>query len=84
MIPFFANIGNNTLCDPVSGANECADYSTDNDASVGIVVDDLNHDGVADVVAANQGEPSRVCLGNGDGTHTCSDVSPDVGFATDP
>ena len=82
VIPFFANIGTNFLCNPVSGANECTPYSTDNDATIDMVVGDLDHDGVADAVAANQGGPNRVCLGNGDGTHTCSDLSPDVEFFT--
>ena len=42
----------------------------------------VDGDGNLDAVFANVGEPNRVCLGDGGGGFTCSDVSTDTNIST--
>lgn len=61
----------------------CADVSPDTQDSIDVAAGDLNGDGKLDLVFANTeqippvGFRNRVCLGDGAGAFTCSDVSSD-------
>ncbi len=46
--------------------------------SPSMALGDVNGDTKVDAVFANQNQPNRVCLGDGAGGFTCSDVSSDT------
>lgn len=82
----FANSSNqlNRVClGDGTGLLNCDDVDTDRHQSLDVVLGDVNNDGNIDSVFANSGsvgppQTNRVCLGNGTGSFTCSDVSPDI------
>ena len=59
----------------------CVDINTDTLRSFEVALGDLNKDGNLDAVFANFDEPNHVCLGDGRGSFSCSDISEDS-FAT--
>ena len=68
-----------------TGGFTCSDVSDDTNDSSGIALGDVNGDTFLDAVFANggpfpitDGEQNRVCLGDGTGGFTCSDVSDDT------
>ena len=74
-----------------TGGFTCSDVSDDTNDSLGIALGDVNGDTSLDAVFANfsnphvpnlQG-PNRICLGDGTGGFTCSDVSPDFNISYD-
>ncbi|MFB0536122.1 MAG: FG-GAP-like repeat-containing protein, partial [Anaerolineae bacterium] len=80
----FANLGQrNRVClGNGLGGFTCSDVSTDTNQSRGVAPGYVNGDGNLDAVFANSipvvGQRNRVCLGNGSGGFTCSDVSTDA------
>ena len=67
-----------------TGAFTCSDVSADSDSSYGVALGDVNGDTFLDAVFANSSwgpnivVANRVCLGDGTGDFTCSDVSADI------
>ena len=85
----FANGDNqpNQIClGDGTGRFTCSAVSTDRDESQGVALGDVNDDSFLDAVFANirqfgpniRGERNRICLGDGTGQFTCSDVSTDI------
>jgi len=75
--------GRNRVClGDGNGGFSCDDVSTDTNSTWDVGVVDVDRDGHLDAVFANLNDPvgqrDRVCLGNGTGLFTCSDVSTDV------
>jgi hypothetical protein len=75
--------GRNRVClGDGNGGFSCNDVSTDTNSTWDVGLVDVDRDGHLDAVFANLGSPQgqrdRVCLGNGTGLFTCSDVSPDL------
>ena len=75
--------GRNRVClGDGNGGFNCSNVSTDTNSTWDVGLVDVDRDGHLDAVFANLGSPNgqrdRVCLGNGTGLFTCSDVSPDV------
>jgi hypothetical protein len=87
---FASHIGENRLrLGNGDGSFFCGDLSDDTNRAWGVALGDLDGDGDLDAVFANFGdfvsdetERNRVCVGNGAGGFTCSDVSQDSGHAT--
>jgi len=90
----FANVGSgfpggtpNRVClgDGAGGFHSCSNVSGDSNRTFGVALNDLNGDSLLDAVFANRGlvgpQRNRVCLGDGVGGFSCSDVSTD-GFGT--
>jgi hypothetical protein len=65
-----------------SGGFTCSDVSADTNNSWDVAVGDVDRDGGLDVIFANFNDPvgqrNRVCLGDGSGGFSCSDVSTDA------
>ena len=65
-----------------SGGFTCSDAGTDAFASSHVVLADVNRDGKLDAVfadaASGNSEKSRLCIGNGSGGFTCSDIAADA------
>ena len=64
-----------------SGGFTCSDVSSDTNRSFGVALGDVDGDTKLDAVFSNAGDAgvsNRVCLGNGSGGFTCSDVSSDT------
>ena len=66
-----------------TGRFACSDVSADTNFSWGVALGDINGDAFLDAVFANLNRPdirgqNRVCLGDGTGHFTCSDVSTDA------
>jgi hypothetical protein len=80
-----AKIGINQVCfNDGSGAfTSCSDIDTgdiDRFFSFAVDTDDLNGDGHVDAVFSNNdGQPHRVCAGDGAGGFTCTDVASELG-----
>lgn len=82
---FFANgqfatgAEDNRLCRAAgAGGWSCADISGEEAFSAGVASSDLNGDGLADTVFANQdGAHNQACLADGSGGFTCDDVGAD-------
>ena len=82
----FANIGANRIClGDGAGGFTCSDVSANTNNSSGVALGDVNGDTFLDAVFANSGFPTErnlVCLGDGTGRFTCSDVSVDANFSS--
>jgi len=75
-----------------AGNFSCSDVSTDKNASAGVALGDVNGDTRLDALFANNdllpppfvspGQRNRVCLGDGAGVFSCSDVSTDKNNST--
>ena len=88
----FANSFNqpNRIClDDGTGGFTCSDVSADTNISGGVALGDVNDDTLLDAVFANSPDPdqpnpgtNRICLGDGMGDFTCSDVSADTNDST--
>ena len=81
------NPGTNRVClGDGTGGFTCSDVNADTNASIGVALGDVNGDTSLDAVFANFGpsffpfigERNRICLGDGMGGFTCSDVSADT------
>ena len=81
------NPGTNRVClGDGTGGFTCSDVNADTNASIGVALGDVNGDTFLDAVFANFGpsffpfigERNRICLGDGMGGFTCSDVSVDT------
>ncbi|MCP5149178.1 MAG: VCBS repeat-containing protein [Chromatiales bacterium] len=76
---WYANDGSATPFAGVGGA----DVTTDAQATLAIVLGDVDGDGHLDLVAGNAGQPSRLYLGNGTATPFVGVAGIDVGTGTD-
>jgi len=82
----FASFNVNRVClGDGAGGFTCSDVSTDTNDSWGAALGDVDGNGTLDAVFANtsegvisSGKENRVCLGDGAGSFTCSDVSTDA------
>ena len=75
-----------------TGCFTCSDVSADTKLSLGVALGDVNGDTFLDAVFANDGlnfgrwidnAENRICLGDGTGSFTCSDVSVDSSRSED-
>ena len=82
--PWFTFGGVNQVClGDGTGRFTCSDVSADTNVSKGVVLGDVNGDSFLDAIFANSVGfdaifVNRVCLGDGTGDFTCSDVSADT------
>ena len=76
---YFANYAAEArLCEGGVGGFVCSNVSADTDATYGLALGDVNGDGDLDAAFANYLDQNRVCLGDGSGGFTCTDVSDDA------
>jgi FG-GAP-like repeat/FG-GAP repeat len=65
---------NNGTTDPFNNVTPI--LLTNSDPTVGLAAADVNHDGRADLIVANQGAPTRLYLNNGSATNPFGGVTP--------